>query len=69
MIEPEFEDRFEALYAMRGRPCDSEPIDERVIDEPGVTSVSSRMPRHVVRFTYFLSHGAIIGTHASGRIT
>jgi hypothetical protein len=29
----------------------------------GVTSVCSRMPRHIVRFANLLSHSAIVGAH------
>ena len=68
MIESEFANRVEALDAMSGRSCDSESIDEGVIDELGVTGVCPRMPRHVVGLTYFLRHRAIIRTHPCRRI-
>ncbi len=68
MIETEFEQRLEALHAMSGRSNDGESVDERIIDELGVAGVSSRMPRHIVRFADFLSHRAIVGGHPRSRI-
>ena len=53
---------------MSGRSSDGEPIDERVIDELGVASVSSRMPGHIVRLTNFLDHRAIVGAHPRRRM-
>src|SRR5271169_1221751 len=66
MIETEFEYRLEALYAMRGRAGDSESIDERVVDELGVTGVAPRVPRHVVRLSNLLGHRAIVRAHPGG---
>ena len=68
MVETELEDRLEALYAMSGRSGDCESIDKRVIDELRVTGISSRMPRHIVRFANFPDDCAIFGTHSRRRI-
>src|SRR6266436_3035910 len=68
MIEAKFENRCETICAMSRRPNDGESIDERVVDELRVTCVAASVPRHVVRFTNFLDHRAIVGAHPCSRI-
>src|SRR5882757_6363944 len=68
MIESKFENRCKTIRAMSRRPNNGESIDERVVDELRVTCVAASVPRHVVRFTNFLDHRAIVGAHPCGRI-